>query len=180
MRAIQALLLGLTLALPLRAGEVFLTKDEALALAFKDCHIERQTLVLTEKERKQVEKESGHALASRIVHPYVATKNGKLVGTAWFDVHKVRTAREVLMLVIDPKGRIQRLEVLAFGEPKQYLPRATWYAQFIGKKLDETLSLKKGIKKITGATLTARATTQAARRVLAIRQIWKAHGGKSR
>ena len=79
----------------------------------------------------------------------------------------VRTLRQVLMVVVDPEGKIRRVELLAFAEPTEFIPNARWYGQFVGKALDETLSLKRDIKGVTGATLTARATTQAVRRVLA-------------
>lgn len=156
------------------AGEVFLTKEEALELAFEGCQVTRSTVALTNEQKATVEELSGAAPSKSLVYPYVATKGGKVVGTAWFDVHKVRTLRETLMIVIDPGGKISRVEVLAFGEPAEYMPRASWYAQFVGKGLDKNLSLKKGIKKVTGATLTARATTDAARRVLAVHQVWRA------
>lgn len=149
-----------------------LSKEEALALAFEGCAVARSTVALTDEQRTRVEKLCGERLERSLVYPYVATRDGELVGTAWFDAHKVRTLRETLMVVVDPEGRIARIEVLAFGEPAEYLPRASWYAQFVGKGLDETLSLKKGIKPVTGATLTARATTEAARRVLAIHRVW--------
>ena len=175
MRALLALACTLLLCTsPVAANETFLTKEEALELAFKDCKVARSTVTLTKKQKARVKELTGATPSKSLVYPYVATKDGKVVGTAWFDVHKVRTVREVLMVVIDPEGKISRIEVLAFGEPKEYMPRASWYAQFVGKGLDETLSLKKGIKKVTGATLTARATTDAARRVLAIHQVWSA------
>ena len=172
MRALLALACALLLcASPSSADETLLTKEEALELAFKDCKVSRSTVTLTKEQKARVKELTGAAPSKSLVYPYVATKDGKIVGTAYFDVHKVRTLREVLMVVVDPKGKISRIEVLAFGEPKEYMPRASWYAQFVGKGLDETLSLKKGIKKVTGATLTARATTDAARRVLAIHQV---------
>ena len=166
---VLAALLGAPLLDPSGA---LLSKEEALALAFEGCNVSRATVTLTDEQRARVRKLCGEELDRSLVYPYVATKDGELVGTAWFDVHRVRTMRETLMVVVDPQGRIARTEVLAFGEPAEYLPRASWYAQFVGKKLDETLSLKKGIKPVTGATLTARATTEAARRVLAIHLVW--------
>ena len=114
---------------------------------------------------------AGDDFSKGVIFPYVATRDGKLVGTAYFDVHKVRTLRETVMIVVDPQDRIQRIEILAFGEPQEYLPRANWYAQFVGHKLDKKLSLKRGIKGVTGATLTARATTSSARRVLALHRV---------
>ncbi len=60
-----------------------------------------------------------------------------------------------------------------FGNPKRldYLPRGAWYGQFAGRGLDDELELKRGIKGVTGATLTARATTAAARRLLATHRV---------
>ena len=173
MRAFLTIALVLLSSAVAAAGEVFLTKEEALELAFEDCEVTRSTVTLSKAQRARVKKLSGKDPGKSLVYPYVATKDGKVVGTAWFDVHKVRTLRETLMIVVDADGKISRVEVLAFGEPTEYMPRASWYAQFVGKGLDETLSLKKGIKKVTGATLTARATTDAARRTLAIHQVWR-------
>ena len=98
------------------AGRIFLTVDEALTLAFPECDIERTTVYLTTAQRKRVEELAGTPLSSGIVHPYVATRKGQLVGTAFVDVHKVRTLRESLFVVVSPQGRVQRLEVLAFAE----------------------------------------------------------------
>lgn len=163
-----AICLAAALATPAHAGgRTFLTKEEALGLAFEDCEIVRGVRVLDAPARKQIEKLSGSAPERGIVYAYTASKDGKCVGTAYFDVHRVRTLRQVLMVVVDPEGRIRRVELLAFAEPTEFIPNARWYGQFVGKALDETLSLKRDIKGVTGATLTARATTQAVRRVLA-------------
>jgi hypothetical protein len=66
---------------------------------------------------------------------------------------------------------VARLEVLAFAEPEEYLPRARWYGQFLGRALDDELNLGRGIRGVSGATLTARATTRAVRRVLAVHAV---------
>jgi Na+-translocating ferredoxin:NAD+ oxidoreductase RnfG subunit len=51
------------------------------------------------------------------------------------------------------------------------MPREGWYGQYEGRLLDDDLALKRGIRPVTGATLTARATTEAVRRVLALHQV---------
>ena len=78
------------------------------------------------------------------------------------------------MVVVDPAGSIVRIEVLSFSEPEEYLPRAHWYQQFPGRRLDDELSLSRAIRPVSGATLTARATTEAARRVLALHRVLEA------
>ncbi len=159
-------------ALALRAapvdGKVFMTRDEALELAFPKCEITRGTSFLSEEEQQRVAKLGGVDFDSGIVHPYVASKDGKLVGTAYFDTHRVRTLRETLMVVVAPDDTLVRVEVLSFAEPRDYIPRDTWYAQFKGLGLDEELNLKRKVKAVTGATLTAKATTSSARRMLAL------------
>ena len=153
-------------------AKVFLTQEEALRLAFPGASIERRTAYLTEAQQKAARKLSGdEELPSALATSFVATKDGKLVGTAYLDTHTVRTMPETILVVVDPAGAIERIEVLSFSEPEEYLPKAHWYEQFQGKPLDDELSLKRAIRPVTGATLTARATTEAARRVLAIHKV---------
>jgi hypothetical protein len=168
------------LALEAPAGaKVLLTQDEALTLAFPGCHVERKTQYLTPAQMQEAEKLAGEPMASAIVHRYQGrcpqAAPGKAPGTsqraAYFDTHRVRTLAETLMVVVDAEGKVERLEVLAFKEPPDYLPRPIWYGQFLGKPLDEGLALKREIRGVTGATLTARATTSAVRRVLALHQV---------
>ena len=161
------------------------SKEEALRLAFPGCEIERRVVYLTKEERARANELAGFDVGTSIVHAYGATRKPsppgapgaaqdaepEYVGTAWFDIHVVRTKKELLLFAVDPKSRIRRLEVLAFTEPPEYQPRASWYAQFLGRRLDEDLRLDRGIRVVTGATLTARATTNAARRVLALHRV---------
>ena len=152
-------------------GGRYPTLQEALELAFGDAQVERGTVYLTKQQLKQAAKLAGEKIPGAIVHPYVARREGKLVGTAWVDVHRVRTLRETILVVVDPDQRVRRIELLAFGEPEEYVPRQGWYGQFVGRRLDDELDLKRGIRGITGATLTARATTSAVRRVLAVHRV---------
>lgn len=174
-----SLLLLVALLLPgaapaARAAKVYLTMEEALELAFPECSIERTTAYLTKEQRKAAAELAGFEIETSIVHAYVARREGRLVGRAYFDTHRVRTLKQTIMVVVDPQDRIRRLELLAFAEPEDYVPRASWYGQFPGKRLDGELALDRGIKGVTGATLTARATTDAARRVLALHAVTQA------
>lgn len=160
------------LAAAAAGAKVFLTPEEALKLAFPGATVERRTAYLTAAQQQAARKLSGdEELPSALATYYTGTKEGKLVGTAYFDTHTVRTMPETIMVVVDPAGAIARIEVLSFSEPEEYLPRAHWYEQFQGKPLDDELSLKRAIRPVTGATLTARATTDAARRVLALYRV---------
>jgi hypothetical protein len=167
--AVLALFAPLVLAAPAAGGNrVYLRLDEALELAFPDCEVKRGTVYLTKEQLERTRKLAGTKLAGAIAHPYVARRAGRVVGTAYVETHRVRTLRESLLIIVDTEQRVKRIEVLAFGEPDEYLGRGSWYGQFVGRRLDDELNLKRGIRGITGATMTARATTDAVRRVLAL------------
>jgi hypothetical protein len=158
------------------SARVFLTQEEALRLAFPGAAVAHRSAFLTPAQQKEAQRLSGDTDSpAALVNFYVATsKEGHAVGTAYFDTHVVRTMPETIMVVVDPAGAIARIEVLSFLEPEEYLPRPRWYEQFAGKALDDELSTKRAIHPVTGATLTVRATTDAARRVLALHRVLQA------
>lgn len=168
--AVLAALLCLLTASP-ASSKVFLTLDEALELAFPGCEIDRRTVYLTSEQLTEARERADAPVERAIVHPYVATCDGEPGGVAYFDAHRVRTLPETLMVAVGPDDRVKRIEVLSFREPEDYLPGDRWYAQFLDQELDDELQLKAGIRSITGATLTARATTDAVRRLLALHAV---------
>lgn len=152
-------------------AKVFLTRTEALDLAFPGCDVRRQTHFLTNEELREARGRAGVEITSALAYSYQATCDGEHAGTAYFDSHRVRTLPETIMIVIDPESRVVRIEIVEFSEPEDYIPIPRWYAQFEGRALDGELHLKRAIRSMTGATLTARATTEATRRVLALHQV---------
>jgi Na+-translocating ferredoxin:NAD+ oxidoreductase RnfG subunit len=151
---------------------VLITIEEALELAFPDATTERQTLFLSDEQRTAVAEESGAEVSSSLATRYVAKgPDGAVRGWAYLDTHRVRTLPETLMVVLDADGTVRRAEVVTFREPLEYMPREEWYAQYEGQELDDDLALKRDIRPVTGATLTARATTEAVRRVLALHEV---------
>jgi hypothetical protein len=148
-----------------------LTVEQALALAFPGCDVEREAIFLTESQLAQANSLSGVEGQKALVTRYVARQGGRLSGFAYLDTHRVRTLPETVIVVVDPDGTIRRLEVVAFREPPEYLPPERWYRQLDGQSLNEELALKRGVRPITGATLSARAATDAARRTLAVHEV---------
>jgi hypothetical protein len=162
-------------------ARVFLTVEEALELAFPGCQVSRETVYLTEGQVTRVGELAGEEPESALAHPYVARCRGEKGreadgSVAYFDTHRVRTLPETLMVVVGPDGEVARIEILAFKEPPDYIPRDAWYEQFSGRELGPDLELKRAIRPVTGATLTARATTDAVRRVLALHEVLRDDG----
>ncbi|MDT8436609.1 MAG: FMN-binding protein [Gemmatimonadota bacterium] len=154
-------------------AQTFLTQEEALRLAFPPpADVERRTAFLTDAQRAEAGRRAGTDLATGIVTYYVGRgADGAPLGAAWFDVHRVRTLPEAVMVVAAPDGTVRRIEVLKFAEPPEYVAPERWLAQFDGRPLDGDLALKRGIVNLTGATLTSRAVTDAVRRALALQAV---------
>jgi hypothetical protein len=168
------------LLLPL-AGEaqarVYLTQRQALERAFPPPQrVERRTLYLDAAQARRTAELAGVPVETRVAVYYVGLRDDQVTGYLHFDSHLVRTLPETIGVLLDPGGGIVRIEILSFDEPEDYLPGPRWLQQFPGRGLDPDLALGRGIRAMTGATLTARAITQAARRVLALHRLWIAPG----
>ncbi|NWJ41411.1 MAG: FMN-binding protein [Geothrix sp.] len=163
------ILAPLALTLPLVAA--LPTTQEALALAFPGAQLTRKEQVLSEAQVARVKTLAQVDLPGSWLVAYEARRNGVLVGVGFFDTHRVRTLNETLLVAISAEGRILRVEAVAFREPAEYMAKEAWVRQFEGRGLDPQLSLKAAIHPLAGATLTAHAMTDAARRCLALHRI---------
>lgn len=154
---------------PLAAG--LPTTQDALALAFPGASIQRQEHFLSDPQAQKVKALAGVELSGLWWVAYEARRDGRLVGVAFFDTHRVRTLNETAMVAVNADGSLRRVEVVAFREPQEYLPKDAWIRQMDGKRLDQSLSLKRSIRPLSGATLTAQVLIDASRRGLALYQV---------
>ncbi len=181
-RFLAILGLGAGLACPVAFGKVFLDQRAALILAFgEQARVERKVVFLTEAQLARARELAGRGveIESALVTTYTGRSGaGALLGTAYFDSHRVRTLPETVMIVVSPEGTVARVEIVSFAEPEEYKPRPTWLEQYRGRALDRELASKRGVHGITGATLSAEAVTEAVRRVLAIHGTLAETGGR--
>lgn len=168
---LSVLLLAAVLLVHVAAAHGQSTRDEALARVFPGADIRAERVFLTQAQRAAAEELSGVDLPSLLIARYQATRNGTVVGSAYVDTHVVRTKNESLLISLDSERRIIRIEVTAFLEPPEYRAPDGWLEQYESKMLTEDLYLNRSIRPIAGATLTARAAAEAARRVLAIDRV---------
>lgn len=154
------------------SAEVRLSETAALERAFPDQQVSRRTLYLTEEQVAAVQSAARSRLPSAVVTVFEATDDtGQVSGRAVLDTHVVRTQPETLLTVVEPDGTLREALVLQFGEPPDYLPREGWLDTLRGRSLDDDLWPGRGVRLVTGATLTVQALTEALRRSLAIDRI---------
>jgi len=160
--------IGSSIVPPLAAGQGASPQEVALARAYPTATtIERRTAFVSDDLRARIVARGlvdADDLPSILTY-YVALDRARPLGFAYFDAHTVRTHREVLLVLVRPDGALRRVEVFRFGEPAQYRPPVRWLDLF--KSRSDAHDVTRGtIPMITGATLTARAVTKAARRIL--------------
>ena len=153
-------------------AKVYVTKEEALKFAFQEVDtIDKKVVFLSGEEQKRVELLAKAKLDTRIFTFYIGKKGENILGYAVFVSHVVRTKPEVYMVVINPDATIKNVHILAFHEPEEYLPPRRWFEQFVGRVLDDALWPKRGIRAVSGATLSVNGITQEIRKALAVFQL---------
>lgn len=160
------------LAAPPARARVLLSQKDALALAFPDgTKVERRTAFLTDEQAAAAEKDAGTKIDSKVWTYYVGNSTSGAAGTAYFESHKVRTMNEAFMVVVNPDATVRFIEILSFAEPDEYLAPKNWLGQFAGKPLNDDLMMRRGLRNITGASITSDAVTRGVRRILAVHRV---------
>lgn len=153
-------------------AKIFTTKERILKDAFSEkATISRKTLFLSAEQVKAIEKTAKTKVESKLVAYYVARSTNGIEGYAFPDSAIVRTMPATYMVVLNPTGTVRFVEIMAFHEPEDYLPRKRWLKLFSGKMLEDTLWPRRDIPNVTGATLTVNAITYGIRKILSIYQI---------
>jgi uncharacterized protein with FMN-binding domain len=137
---------------------------------FAHCSVSKDNLYLTVDQLKKAKELSllggQRALGLRFI--VQCPKKKKIY--AYIDSHIVRTLNETLIVFIKGK-KIKKIEMIEFLEPREYRPSDLWIDQFKNKKLSKNLKTYGEIDGLTGATLSAKAITYSARRILALHEV---------
>lgn len=150
-------------------AKTFSTPEKALERIFKGAKIEIKRFELSAEQAAKVEKLSGVKVKKKQVTFYIATKDEVLTGYAYVDTHIVRTRPQTVLYVLTQQGAIDRIEILSFYEPLEYLADESWLKTFKGKSLSKNaVRVKRDVVNVSGASLTSKAVTNNARKVLAL------------
>ena len=170
-RLIASVLVVAAVAVPQAQAKTFLNQQQALTRAFPaGASVQRETVFLSKAQLASAKAASGVDFKDELIVRYVAKKQGAIVGYAYFDTHLVRTLPETVMFVVTPDAKISAVEILSFREPEDYFPKRRWLDQFLGRRMDNDLSLKRAIRPISGASLTGHAIVSSSRKMLSIHQ----------
>lgn len=135
--------------------------------------VQIQNIILSDAQVTELSKASMQKIDSKLYRLYLAQNGDKTVGYGVLMNKKVRTKTAISLYLIGVDGKIKSIEIVAFNEPIEYLPSATWLNVFDQKSSANTLKLNQDIPTTTGATLSARAITDGARVALSLIDIVK-------
>ena len=135
--------------------------------------VDTRNIILNDTQVTELTKLSMQKINTKLHRIYLAKNGEKTVGYGVLMNQKVRTKSAIALYLITLDNKIKSIEVVAFNEPLEYLPSATWLNVFDNKSAANTLKLNQDIPTTTGATLSARAITDGARAALALLEIVK-------
>lgn len=146
--------------------------DEVIQSSFTGVStIEPKQIILTKEQFSQVQSRAKAAVRTKVYRYYDIKSSTERLGYAVLIARKVRGKNATVLYAFDNTGRLKFTEILAFGEPPEYIPNKTWMSQLQDKDASAALTLGKDIPTISGSTLSARSITEGARVARAIYEI---------
>lgn len=130
--------------------------------------IGQKDISLSNSQRNALQNQAKAKIDSSKIRFYIVKRSHKDVGYGVLLVQKIRTKRAAILYIVDAHEKIKNIEIIAFKEPSEYKPYRSWLDSFIGKSMSDNLKSGEGISTISGATMSARAISNAARIALAI------------
>jgi thiamine biosynthesis lipoprotein ApbE/Na+-translocating ferredoxin:NAD+ oxidoreductase RnfG subunit len=164
-------LIGWAMLPPLPALAItYLTPEEAAVRLLPEADAWREeALTLTPEQRQEVEQRLGSKIRDTRYAVWIASRQGEPAG---YGVVLNVIGKEqpiTFMVAVSPSGVILGIEVLIYRESQGAEVRAaSFMRQFVGKTLEAPLKLHRDIDSISGATLSSRSTTFAAKKALAL------------
>lgn len=145
-------------------AEVFLAKDEALAIAFPDgAEIIERTVVLSATQRQEIERRAQTTLNSSLFHYFEGRRNSESTGYAIIDSRIMRTSPAAFMVVFRKDRSVSKVVLLAFHEPSEYQPTEAWLGHLEGAMPLEELVPGHGVPPIAGSTLSTQGLSDGVR-----------------
>jgi len=153
-------------------AKISVTVKEVVESSFANVDkIEHKSLILNAAQFKKIQSKAKTKIGTKIYRYYNIFSKGKLVGIGVLITRKMRTKKATVLYVFDRQNNLRFTEIMAFGEPPEFIPNSTWMGQFQNKKPTKKFMIGKDIPTISGSTLSARSITQGARVARAIYEI---------
>ncbi len=167
-RIFLILLLGMTLSQS-SIAKTNVSIEKAVKTSFTSVSVvEAKQIVLTKVQYEKIKKRAKTAVRTKIYRYYAIKSGTKTIGYGVLITRKVRTKKATVLYAFDLGGKLKFSEIMAFGEPPEFIPNKQWMAQFKNQTSSAALTMGKDIPTISGSTLSARTISDGARIARAI------------
>ena len=163
---------------PALGGQTYLSEADAPRAMFPEATAAaRKTLDLSDAEIATLSKALGRRVDARR-YPYLEVKTDKgLVGIIVILDVMGESQPITFAIGIRPDGALQDIQVMAYREPQgEAIQEKRFRKQFVGKRSKDPLTLDKDIDAISGATISSRSATFAARKGLLLAEVLHSRG----
>ena len=146
--------------------------EEVVKTSFKNVSaVEPKHLILNKAQFSKVRSRAKTAITTKVYRYYNILGKSKKLGVELLITRKVRSKKATVLYAFNNSGTLSFTEIMAFGEPPEYIPSKIWMSQLQNQDKSVTLTVGKDIPTISGATLSARSITEGARVARAIYEI---------
>jgi electron transport complex protein RnfG len=173
--AALALLALVTVLVPrsVSADSAFLREPDAARAMFPDSTAaERRSLDLNEAELKALSQSLGRRVDLAHYTYLDVRRQNEAVGTI-FILDVVGQSRPITFAIgVSPDGALRDIQVMVYREPQgEQIQEARFRRQFVGKRSSDPIALGRDVDVISGATISSRSATYAARKGLGLADI---------
>ena len=186
-RSLAALLAAPSVALiapaPVRGGQTYLHEADAARTIFPESTVAtRRSLDLSEAEVAALSKALGRRVDAR-KYPYLEVKGEKGALGFIFMLDVIGESLPITIAIgVTADGALQDVQVMVYREPQgEAIQEKRFRKQFVGKRSKDPITLDKDIDAISGATISSRSATFAARKGLLLAEVLRGRasaGGK--
>jgi Na+-translocating ferredoxin:NAD+ oxidoreductase subunit G len=158
---------------PVRGGQLYLTEADAPHAMFPEGTASaRKTLDLSDAEVEVISKALGRRVDARR-YLYVDVKSEKGVAGIIFILDVIGESQPITFAVgVTPDGALRDIQVMVYREPQgEAIQEKRFRRQFVGKRAKDPITLDKDIDAISGATISSRSATFAARKGLLLAEV---------
>ena len=153
--------------------QMFLNKKQALQLAFPGVKkVKKKKVWLSDAQTAAIQKILGDQIEykeRRVTHYFGLDDTGKPVGAMVIGNEIGRSYPITFMVVINPDGTVNDVEVMVYREPHGWEVRfESFMSQFFGRDASDPFN---NINNITGATLSVRSMTKGVKKAVAEFQV---------
>ena len=151
-------------------AEIYLSERQAAEILFPDVKLNPAWINLTPQEIKAIQKVSGTKGILPRIRVWQGPQKEALIIDRVLGKHEYIT----YAVGISSDGKVKGIEIMEYRETYGYQIREPkWREKFVGKSLNDPLTLDKDIPNISGATISSKHVTDGVRRVLYTYEIIK-------